>query len=58
MIACYHFIKLGDFIDVLNLAGNYLSEKHDLMHKAYGWMLREVGKRDFEAEDFFIDSIK
>ena len=54
MIACYHFIKNDDFVDTLNLAELLLHDTHDLIHKAVGWMLREVGKRNFQVEDQFL----
>ena len=46
MVACYEFIRQGDYKDTLVLAGILLNDKEDLMHKAVGWMLREVYKRD------------
>lgn len=45
MLACFWFIAQGDCRDALRLAKKLLDDKHDLMHKAVGWMLREVGKR-------------
>ena len=54
MIACYHFIKNDDFVDTLKLAKLFLNDQHDLMHKAVGWMLREVGKRNFDTENEFL----
>ncbi|MGB0495321.1 MAG: DNA alkylation repair protein, partial [Kangiellaceae bacterium] len=54
MISCYYFIKRDDFNDTLKLSEIYLTESHDLMHKAAGWMLREMGKRNFELEDQFL----
>ncbi len=55
MISCYYLIKRDDFSDALRLAEQFLSETHDLMHKAVGWMLRELGKRDFQLEDRFLE---
>ena len=47
MIATAWFIgKLGQCEDALRLAEIFVPHKHDLMHKASGWMLREVGKQD------------
>jgi len=46
VVATYTLIKNGDFIDVLALSERLLQHKHDLMRKAVGWMLREMGKRD------------
>jgi 3-methyladenine DNA glycosylase AlkD len=46
VIASWAFIKKNDFSHTLRLSEQFLSHPHDLMHKACGWMLREVGKRD------------
>lgn len=55
IIATYHFIKHNQFEDTLQLAEQLLNDKEDLIHKAVGWMLREVGNRDRKAEIRFLD---
>jgi 3-methyladenine DNA glycosylase AlkD len=49
IIATQHFIRLGQFEDTLALAGLLISDDEDLIHKAAGWMLREVAKRNRTA---------
>jgi 3-methyladenine DNA glycosylase AlkD len=49
VLATFHFIRLDDFADALRLAELLLDDKHDLIHKAVGWMLRETGKRNRSA---------
>lgn len=46
IITTFHFIKNNRFSDTLKISEILLKDKHDLIHKAVGWMLREVGKRD------------
>ncbi|MEM7457207.1 MAG: DNA alkylation repair protein [Planctomycetota bacterium] len=46
VVTTYYFIKRGDFADTLSFAEQLLEHPHDLIHKAVGWMLREVGKQD------------
>lgn len=54
IVATYAFIKNKKFDRTLKIAQILLSDKHDLIHKAVGWMLREVGKRDLKAEEEFL----
>jgi 3-methyladenine DNA glycosylase AlkD len=54
IIATAHFIRLGDFDDTFRIADILLHDDHDLIHKAVGWMLREVGNRDGRAERGFL----
>lgn len=54
IIATFHFIRRGDFGDTLRIAEMLLGDRHDLIHKAVGWMLREVGKRDQPTEEAFL----
>ncbi|MBD8349096.1 MULTISPECIES: DNA alkylation repair protein [unclassified Dysgonomonas] len=55
VIATFAFIKKNDFNDILRLSEELLAHKHDLMHKATGWMLREAGKRDKDVLIAFLD---
>lgn len=49
MISTFHFIKNGEHEDTFKIAEILLHHKHDLIHKAVGWMLRELGKKQGEA---------
>lgn len=54
MITCYRFIKNKDFNDALNIAEILVEDEHDLIQKAVGWMLREIGNRDLATEQLFL----
>ena len=55
VIATSHFIGRNDFDDTLAICELLLNDDEDLIHKAAGWMLREIGKRDVETEKAFLD---
>jgi 3-methyladenine DNA glycosylase AlkD len=54
IMSTFHFIKQREYEETLRLAEMLLSDPHDLIHKASGWMLREVGKRDQKREEDFL----
>lgn len=54
MLATFRYIKMGDFEDALALARILLNDDEDLIHKAVGWMLREIGNRDRSAMERFL----
>jgi len=55
ILATFHFIRAGELGPTLELCHQLLGDRHDLMHKACGWMLREAMKRDQKAvEDWLI----
>ncbi len=54
VITTMHFISKRQYDDALRLAEILLHHPHDLIHKAVGWMLREIGKRDYDVEYTFL----
>ena len=54
MVTCWMLIRADEYDDTLRLALILLSHPHDLIHKAVGWMLREVGKRDMGTLEAFL----
>jgi 3-methyladenine DNA glycosylase AlkD len=55
IISTFNFIKKGLYKDTIKIAAILMNDKEDLIHKAVGWMLREVGKRDFNIEISFLN---
>jgi 3-methyladenine DNA glycosylase AlkD len=55
IVSTFHFIRQKDFGDTLSIAETLLDDREDLIHKASGWMLREVGKRDLPILEGFLD---
>ena len=54
IMSTFHFIKANQFAATLKISELLLKDKHDLIHKAVGWMLREIGKKDIQAEVIFL----
>ena len=54
ILSTFHFIRNGMYEHTLAMAEIFISHKHDLIHKATGWMVREVGKRDFDTAFEFV----
>jgi 3-methyladenine DNA glycosylase AlkD len=55
IMSTFAFIRRHDFGPTLDISEILVHDRHDLIHKAVGWMLREVGKRDMEAEEQFLE---
>ena len=55
IVSPYAVIKAGDLAETYRLALRLIGHRHELMHKAVGWMLREAGKRDFGRLRAFVD---
>jgi len=54
IMATFHYIKRGEFAETLHITELLLRDTEDLIHKAVGWMLREIGKRDQIIEENFL----
>ncbi len=55
IVATYAFIRNKEYKETLLISEILLKDKEDLIHKAVGWMLREVGNRDLKTETSFLD---
>jgi len=53
-ISTFYFIRKESFEDTFKISKMLLADSHDLIHKAVGWMLREVGKRNLKSEEEFL----
>lgn len=56
VLATYTFIKTGNFSTTLQISEILLNDEHDLIHKAVGWMLREIGRIDVKTLEKFLKS--
>ena len=54
IMSTFYFIRRNQFSDTLRISKQLLNDHEDLIHKAVGWMLREVGKRDLAKEVAFL----
>lgn len=55
IMSTFYFLRQNDFDDTLRIAKILLDDEHDLIHKASGWMLREIGKRDVKTLTSFLE---
>ncbi len=55
IVSTYAFIKEGEFKEILDFSKLLMNHKHDLIQKALGWMLREVGKQEVTVLKAFLD---
>lgn len=55
VISTHAFIRAGEFEDTFTLCEQLMKDPHDLMHKAMGWMLREIGKKEEAALERFLE---
>jgi 3-methyladenine DNA glycosylase AlkD len=54
IVATWHFLREKEYFATLHIATMLLNAPHDLIHKAVGWMLREMGKRDLSVLNAFL----
>ena len=58
IVSTFSFIRNNDFFDTFTISEFLINDSHDLIHKASGWMLREVGKRDEKVLKQFLNKFK
>jgi len=56
IVSTYSFIRKRNFGETLAISEILLTDEHDLIHKAVGWMLREVGKKNKNVLELFLSS--
>ena len=54
IVSTFYFIRQNRFVESIGIAQMLKNDKHDLIHKVVGWMLREIGKRNQEVEERFL----
>ena len=54
IMATFHYIRQNEFNTALDISELLVNDREDLIHKAVGWMLREIGKRDLKTEEQFL----
>ncbi len=54
IMSTFHFIKNGTFNVTFKISNTLMHDEHDLIHKAVGWMLREVGNRNLDVEEDYL----
>jgi 3-methyladenine DNA glycosylase AlkD len=55
ILSTFHYIRKNRFDEAIRIAEMLVADEEDLIHKAVGWMLREIGKRDIAAEENFLE---
>jgi len=57
IISTFYFIRRHEFSETLKISNMLLADRHDLIHKATGWMLREIGNRDLKIEEKYLKAL-
>jgi 3-methyladenine DNA glycosylase AlkD len=53
----FYFVRRHEFSETLKISNMLLADRHDLIHKATGWILREIGKRDLKTEEKYLKAL-